>query len=163
MPNWCEGILKVRGTKENIVNFLQNALKCVDVWGNEEEKHEVKLNEFDDIEFRVKKEIKHPDFHIEGTHRNFIEIPNETFILYESDKADIYCICLYNYRAAWGITAEPLRELSEKYGVDLKIYGFERGMAFNQDIEIVGGKIIKDKEIKFEDYIWECTNPELGG
>lgn len=26
MPNWAEGTLKVRGTKENIVNFLKNGI-----------------------------------------------------------------------------------------------------------------------------------------
>ena len=36
-------------------------------------------------------------------------------------------------------------------------------MEFNQYIEIVDGKITHDDEIKFNDYMWECPNPELGG
>ena len=46
---------------------------------------------------------------------------------------------------------------------DIKIYAFEAGMEFNQDIEIIKGKIIKDKEIKFENYQWECIEPNIGG
>lgn len=26
MPNWCCGILKIRGTKQDVVNFLTNGL-----------------------------------------------------------------------------------------------------------------------------------------
>ncbi|MBB5146203.1 hypothetical protein HNQ35_001404 [Cerasibacillus quisquiliarum] len=36
-------------------------------------------------------------------------------------------------------------------------------MEFNQDIEINKGEIIKDEEIKFDDYEWECIYPNLGG
>lgn len=49
------------------------------------------------------------------------------------------------------------------YDIDIKIYAFEAGMEFNQDIEIIKGKIIKDDEIKFENYQWECIEPNLGG
>ena len=27
----------------------------------------------------------------------------------------------------------------------------------------IKGKVIKNNEIKFDDYTWECTNPEIGG
>ncbi len=28
MPNWCCGILKIRGTKQDVVNFLTNGFNC---------------------------------------------------------------------------------------------------------------------------------------
>lgn len=68
-----------------------------------------------------------------------------------------------DFKAAWGIDAETLRVVSEKFNIDFKIYAFECGMEFNQDIEIIKGKIIKDKQIKFNDYTWECINPTIGG
>ena len=34
---------------------------------------------------------------------------------------------------------------------------------FNIDFEVHKGKVIKNNEIKFDDYVWECTNPEIGG
>lgn len=38
-----------------------------------------------------------------------------------------------------------------------------RRMEFNQYIEIVDGKLIHDEEITFDDYVWECPEPDLGG
>ena len=32
-------------------------------------------------------------------------------------------------------------------------------MEFNQDVEIYKGEIIKNVEIEFDDYMWECINP----
>ena len=29
MPNWCEGYLKIRGKKEDIVNFIENEIKLL--------------------------------------------------------------------------------------------------------------------------------------
>lgn len=45
----------------------------------------------------------------------------------------------------------------------MKIHGFERGMEFNQVIEIVDGKILKDEELYFKDYQWDCICPNIGG
>lgn len=45
----------------------------------------------------------------------------------------------------------------------MKIHGFEMGMEFNQDIEIVDGKILKDEEVRFENYQWDCICPNMGG
>lgn len=45
----------------------------------------------------------------------------------------------------------------------MNIYAYEQGMQFNQHIEIVDCKIIHDDEIKFDDYLWECPEPYLGG
>lgn len=38
MPNWCEGYLKIRGKKEDIVNFVENEislLKSKDIFQNQ--------------------------------------------------------------------------------------------------------------------------------
>ena len=97
-----------------------------------------------------------------GTRRNFIDpVENEIYVYDEDEGKQI--ICLKNFEAAWGIDAEALRVISKRYDIDFKIYAFEAGMEFNQDIEIMKGKIIKDEEIKFEDYVWECIEPYVGG
>ena len=45
----------------------------------------------------------------------------------------------------------------------MKIYGFEKGMHFNRNVEIVNAEIIKDEEINFDDYEWECICQNIGG
>ena len=47
--------------------------------------------------------------------------------------------------------------------IDMRLYAFEKGMEFNQDILIVDGEIINNLTIKFEDYNWECLCPTVGG
>ena len=59
--------------------------------------------------------------------------------------------------------ADELLKTCEKYHVDMKIHGFEMGMEFNQDIEIVDGRILKDEELHFENYQWDCICPNMGG
>ncbi len=44
-----------------------------------------------------------------------------------------------------------------------KIYAFEQGKEFNQNLEVVKGEIIKDEVIEFDDYVWECIDPTIGG
>ncbi len=69
----------------------------------------------------------------------------------------------FDFESAWNIDTDYLRIISNLYDIDFKIYAFEGGMQFNKDIEIIKGKIIKDEEIRFNNYIWECIDPELGG
>lgn len=100
------------------------------------------------------------DCWIEGTTRGFVENLYEDFSFAEDD--EIFT-ALLGAKFAWAVNAEELLALCKKYSVDMKLYAFEKGMEFNQDILIVDGEIRRDEEIKFEDYNWECICPELGG
>ncbi|MBS4188682.1 hypothetical protein KHA94_00410 [Bacillus sp. FJAT-49705] len=158
MPNWCEGTLKVRGTKENLIKFLKNNFTPVTWLGSDvkaefvEEKYSVAL----------KCDEKFHGFHVKGTRRNFIETNCIEFEFWDDDK-ETHVMVIENYKAAWGIDAAPLAEISKEFYVDLKIYAYERGMEFNQDIEIIDGEIVKNEEINFDDYMWECAHPSIGG
>lgn len=35
MPNWAEGTIKVRGTKNQIIDYLKNVFEGGDFWGND--------------------------------------------------------------------------------------------------------------------------------
>lgn len=158
MPNWCVGTMKVRGTKENLVNFLKKGFSPVTWLGSavpvevNEDKYSVSLKCLD----------KAHGFHVKGTHRNFVETNCIEFEFWDEDK-ETHVMLIENYKAAWGIEANALALLSKTYDIDFKIYAFERGMEFNQDIEVVKGEIVKDDEIQFDDYDWECINPGVGG
>ena len=41
MPNWCEGSLKVRGTKENMTRFILEGLRPVGFLGEEKAKLQI--------------------------------------------------------------------------------------------------------------------------
>lgn len=164
MPNWCKGNLKIRGEKENIIKFLKEGTSLLEGYFFPKEiETEIELNECDEI--IIKNIDKHngiETLYIKGTRRNFIDpIENEIYI-HNTDEEEAV-ICLEDFKAAWGIDAEALRVISKRYDIDFKIYAFESGMEFNQDVEIIKGKIVKDEEIKFKDYVWECIEPNIGG
>ncbi|HFK1714039.1 TPA: hypothetical protein ACGXP1_001628 [Bacillus cereus] len=157
MPNWCEGTFKVRGTKEDVRKFLLEALTPIPN-GFFEQTPAEKVVEEDEYEIFIKSENA---FHIKGTRRNFIESNIQHY--FEDDEEKLEICVLEGYKAAWGIDAAPLAALSKEYNVDIKIYAFEKGMEFNQDVEIHKGEIIKNVEIEFDNYMWECINPNMGG
>ena len=167
MPNWCEGSLKVRGTKDAVKKFMMEALEplqnelaifVAESKGVEPPKpNQVNIICDDEWEFSIS---ANEGFYIKGTQRNFIK--GEARLYHDGEIADRILVT-ENFSAAWGIESAPYVELSKKYNVDFRIYGFEKGMEFNQDIEIIHGEIVKDKVIQFDNYKWDCIFPNLGG
>lgn len=151
MPNWSKGCLKVRGKAANVKKFVLEGLKPVDFFGNALPKLELSdLGEVDTDK----------DCWIEGTTRGFVENLYADFSFVEDD--EIFTATL-DAKFAWAADVEELLTLCKKYSIDMKLYAFEKGMEFNQDILIVDGEIINNLTIKFEDYNWECLCPTVGG
>lgn len=162
MPNWAEGVFKIRGTRANVKRFLTEGLSPINSFasiqqalGKPVEVPEVEVKE-DQWDFQMSTK---EGFYIKGTRRAFFERP----IVWDFRDRTIEVLTIDSFKQAWGVEASIFAELSKEYGVDFKIYVFERGMEFNQDIEVVEGEVIKDEEIKFSDYEWECLFPTLGG
>lgn len=151
MPNWCKGSLKVRGTKENLTKFILEGLHPVGFLG--EEKAKLHLDEYGDVD-------SNETCWIEGTRRGFVE--GVAAYLSEIEDGESF-IVVFDSKFAWGISVEELLKTCSKYHVDMKIHAFEKGMEFNQIIEIIDEKIIKDEELHFENYQWECICPDMGG
>lgn len=167
MPNWCEGKLKVRGKKENIMKWLT---ECVAVWEPDVEKGKplydalVYRKDVNSVSFTCDDDEIHVsvkrDAHIAGTRRNFVEKYENDFLLGAEDGKDIIILPV---KAAWALESEPYEEMSKKYGLDFRFYGYECGMEFNQEIEVVNGETTIDREIQYDYYYWECPDPMLGG
>lgn len=151
MPNWSKGCLKVRGKAANVKKFMLEGLKPVDFLGNELPKLE--LSDSGDIE-------SNDDCWIEGTSRGFVEKLLVDFSFVEDDET---FTAVLDAKFAWAADTDDLLVLCQKYNVDMKLYTFERGVGFNQDILIIGGLIFRDCRIEFEDYNWECICPTVGG
>ena len=162
MPNWCEGILKIRGKQKNVFSLLADNLQ---VWKTvfveepnfdmreELDKEAIKIDREDEIIY-VEKAAR-----IKGTHRNFVQ-PNDIEV-WEGEDGNT-CIAV-EFKAAWDVESEPYVRLSKTYNVDIKIEAFERGMEFSRYILIESGELKEDKEITYGDYVWDCVMPNLGG
>lgn len=151
MPNWSKGCLKVRGKAANVKKFILEVLKPADFSGYEF--HKLELSDVGDVE-------TNKDCWIEGTTRGYVENLYIDFSGYEDHETFTATL---DAKFAWAADADELLALCKKYSVNMKLYAFEKGAEFNQDILIVGGIVLRDFVIKFEDYNWECICPTLGG
>ncbi len=161
MPNWIEGKLKIRGDKKDMATFFKEEMREVE-YQNVPVTNSIKIDIDKDGDFVVEK--------IDFTHR--FKLKNARHYITESSIDSFYSCCksvngkdvlVVGFEAAWLIDAEYFAEMSKKYDIDFKIYAFEQGKEFNQNLEVVKGKIIKDEVIEFDDYIWECIDPTIGG
>lgn len=169
MPNWCEGNMRLRGRPEAIADFLKNEISCIG-----------RTKTLDTVEAEPKFTndgyeciIEMPDvvletmhgwrsFYIKGTRRNFFEGQEKIYVDIDDDE-DITVSFVDGFKAAWAIDPAPYVAKSKKYGVDIKIFGFEKGMQFMQLVEVVNGELMRNDEITFDDWRWECPMPHMGG
>lgn len=171
MPNWSEGVLKIRGTKEQIENFIRNGIAYEDYRfeiGTDKQGNRGLVErsvprgcpvEISEDAITVKNTM---DLYIKNTRRMFVNSKDIYEVFRKSKEKNKFIICI-DVRQAWGTIPENLQELSKKYGVDFKIFATEEGMEFCQDIEIVNGEIVTNNDITFDDFQWEAPDPRLGG
>lgn len=147
MPNWAKGTLKVRGAKKNVKRFVLQTFDDVifDNWG---------------AEVFVNHSKNHTDVWMNQTRRAFVDFSDEIFG-YPNENGDI--ILEFPFMQAWAAIPENYSEISKKYDVDIKIFTFEQGQEFTQEVEIIKGKITKDSCYQYDDYKLEVSFSNLGG
>lgn len=163
MPNWCIGDLKVRGKYKNIKRFLEEELLVVggSILNRNYDKPTIKEDNYSI-------EVEEKSLWFRNLYRTAMNDHIDLYFDYDED-SDIskdeteFTFNLGEIQTAWGTDTEGLTKLSKEYDIDFKIYAYEKGMEFNIDFEVHKGEVIKNNEIKFDDYTWECTNPEIGG
>lgn len=161
MPNWVEGKLKIRGDKKDIATFFKEELMEVE-YQNVPVTNSVRVETDEDGDFVIKKTSLTNRFKLKNTRHYIIETRIDSF--YDSYKSAYgKGVLVVGFEAAWLIDVEYFAEMSKKYDIDFKIYAFEQGKEFNQNLEVVKGEIIKDEVIEFDDYVWECIDPTIGG
>ncbi|MGT2774972.1 hypothetical protein ACVRZG_02670 [Streptococcus hyovaginalis] len=149
MPNWAEGTIKLRGRAENIASALKHML--VDETVTVEEEYDGEL---------IKLNTTQSYFYIKGTRRAFIE--SNSLELWLDD--DFLIVELGNFKQAWAAIPDNYQDISKQFDVDIKIFTFEQGYEFTQEIEISKGNVIKDiVNEKFDNYQWDVPFSKLGG
>lgn len=168
MPNWCRGVLKIRGKKRDLLKFLKKGIEVVyyknDGKGNVIlEDNPLKIHNKECESIVIYSENK--DYiHVKDTRRCFI-VDNIEWFWDSDDKEDLdntYTKIL-DIEQAWKLEVEQFSEISRKYNLDFRIRGYECGMEFSQEFEIIGGNITKYEERTYNDYTWEVDDPRLGG
>ena len=169
MANWCRGILKIRGTRENIIKFLTEevvyfvaekqsdgkykniAIPLLNV--NAEYKEGI---EFEECSRDLKLNIKYFKRCLGGVINCLLS--EESF-----EREDGTYIVPFDFETKWGIIPDEFIALSKTCGVDIRGKFYECGMEFTQEIEVIDGDLTLWKELDYKDYEWECENPYWGG
>ena len=151
MPNWIEGTLKIRGKESDVIAFIENGLKpCAGRYENDPD-HFVHKIANDDYFIAV-------DTYVDNSRRMFVADYCEIFLWGDTNR--IYYLPI---KQAWGFDLDDFIYISKTYNLDLRITGFEGGIGFDQEIEVINGEVTLDKSNHYDDYWWESPCPTLGG
>ena len=165
MPNWCEGYLKIRGKKKDLINFIENEIVLIKRESiiSEQKLVDIKMQDDGLCECFFKYNKSYNEFlYLKNTRRFFVE--SEELSFYHDGNDDDICNITLRIKQAWGIDIQTLLvEHSKKYSVDFNIFASEKGMEFEQYITVVGGKLLRNEEKEYDDFLFEAINPDLGG
>lgn len=165
MPNWATGTLKIRGTRENILDFCKKELS--------ERVSSARFTDEGDRAVEWSIDLADPDYYhgdllatvhhdpslciwLRDSSRNFIEMDTRVpyywdmkhdgdtyqtaFAFYQLPETDNYCV-VFPFMAAWGVEEEHYEQLSKDYPLEFRIYTVEQGMGFFSEFIAKEGKI----------------------
>lgn len=163
MPNWCEGNLKIRGKKKDVIAFLENEiLKVYQSKLFENPKTENIKMEFSGYSYVYELERDKSFLYLKNSARCFIEQNRiEIYVYSDTNKSPTYVTL--DIKQAWGIEEDLFEKLSKKYNLDFNIFASEQGMEFEQYITIIDGEMTRNETKEYDDFYFEAINPELGG
>lgn len=80
-------------------------------------------------------------------------------------------VCCFNIKQAWCFInddkdLQAIKNIANKYNVDIKLFGYECGMEFSEEVIAVHNrdtlKIVNNTK-SYEDWNWGCPFPNMGG
>lgn len=174
MPNWCEGVLKIRGPKERHVRFIKEGLLGFRYDGATHDKVSVPIENWYFEDEDIISVYRKPDMWIwiQDTKRAFLDFNSQDEIctlFYDNGEDATDYISVLPIKQAWGIDYEEFSALAKKYELDMRIFAVEQGMGFwcDADIDKTGkislGSTIHNNVKNYSDFLWECPYPLLGG
>lgn len=140
MTDKYDGILRVRGFKKNLTRFFLDGLLTMRDFTYE--KNELELNDHGDI---IYSDTKLPRYCLIrrtwGGSISFKKIPLSQFK--DEDPITLY------FDAHFQNEVHPiqLQMICKMYGIDMRVHVFKETDEFEQEIEILNGKVIKDVEM----------------
>lgn len=146
MPNWIEGTLKLRGTSENLKRFFEEGLEGDVMIVSDFE------NKYFEVNFSEEPWVK-------DSHRAFIT-DDYTYWTNTNDEENVVTMAV---RQAWCFNEEDWVRVSKDFNIDVRLFGFECGMQFTEELEVIKGNLTMDDTIKYDDWDWECPMPRMGG
>lgn len=174
MPNWCEGSLKLKGKYEDILRFWQEGVNAYSysVDRNNERGTDLipKAEWYEIEEYEGSTIIAN---HIASSCWIYIEDTKRAFVLDDFYVYDIHklengmAIMALPFKQAWTIQQHDWEDIAAKYNLEIKIWAVESGMGFWCTFHVLSDGVIIDNNFhqtdKYEDFIWNCPFPWMGG
>lgn len=162
MPNWVEGVVKFRGKYNDLKRFLEEELIEVNMDFTQNPPISIISNQVTTDEYGDIQGISNSNTWFKTFERAYID-EMWSCSIYEDDSSEDKIFCA-NVKSAWDLTIAEVQAVANLYHLDVKGYMFESGMCFERDFEVDrNGNIIKNLDIKHDDYDWDSINPLLGG
>ena len=115
MPNWCKGVLKIRGKKENLINLIQNEIERYGFPSTTDSytKYplDLKIDEYGDVFVNHTDNEHNSWLYFKDSRRLFIE-ENIEWYFDDYDEEEIHVL---DIKQAWRLEPEYFVELSKKY------------------------------------------------
>lgn len=170
MPNWVEGSMKLRGPVREIKRFLRTELldakhgtPLVEVFNGTGTSRllESKYATY----FKDSRRAFTDRFHKNTWGIDFESLDEAAYTRDDKINEDARTVYELPFEQAWSLDYDWLRNLTERYELDIKVFGYEMGMQFYDIAEYSKGDLIAEdfKSFKGDDYAWEVPFMELGG
>lgn len=157
MPNWIEGSLRIRAPYENMLAFFEKGIDSSSLHLYIDENNE---------SFEVAYLNDNGYVYIQDTQRAFLyDIFDIEVNRKDADKSGNVYAAL-QVRQAYCFNTQEWRRISKRFGIDIRLTGYECGMCVKEEIEIVHGHILCDSVRSYEtynDWLWEAEMPFMGG
>ena len=147
MPNWIAGDMRIRGKKKDLLQFLENGIDPMS------EEYNLSVDN-DEIYGALAK-----GSYIKETRNVFLTSDFSGFV---EDDDDDYIVVL-PVKQTWCWDETDFSRLSQKYNLDFKLIGWERGMGFEQELVCLRREEPVDIVRKFPNWEWDSPCPRMGG
>lgn len=185
MPNWAEGNIRLRGKKENILNFLKNELVGViekintewdqidmgdDVYGrlvNYETRPVILEDNRGGTSLIIKRDPDTGDaFYFKNSTRQFIFTEDkEIEVLFSEGKNrnKDTIVFIDDFNGGWDVDDEYFKDIAKKYKIDIRIFVWEAGMCWSALQTFYRNGQHEMASRTYSDWLWDSPMPHYGG
>lgn len=167
MPNWAEGNMRIRGKRNNILEFLRSELiTCDDDFGVA--KSIVVEENRGGWGIMVRKPSNNCNhLYFRGSDRQFamdltegdLDIP-----LSEGPNQNVdQIVVVEDFEGAWGVDDATFMRYAKTYKIDIRIFVWESGMCWSSVTTYYKDGSIDKESRQYADWLWDSPLPYYGG
>lgn len=161
MPNYCEGILRVRGKYENLKRFVDEIFESVEL----EKENIDQIAGKSVLRFKYNEEQNKQGYFMKGSSKYgkaaFGEFDHRWFR--NSRLKPAMHVIFFKMYQGWGIEGNYIVKLARSYKLDMAIDSYESGCEHEGHVKVIDGQIIMNYSTEHRgDWAFDVPQPALG-